>query len=160
MSACNRQSLPTALTQPSSSLTALHLGLKGWSYFSGRDRPAHVDRLDLAPVQGLQLLLSLTLEQGKFINLSAASALTHLDMVNASATSRSECCNFVSSLVKLRMISSHLSGLHAGGVTACSALQELHFSGSCEITADAHGNEIYHTTQWMVTELCLLTFRV
>ena len=80
------------------------------------------------------------------MNLSAASALTHLEIVNADATSNCECCNFVSSLVKLRMISSYLSGLHAGGVTACSALQELHLYGSCEIKADTPGDKIYYNT--------------
>ena len=143
----------TALAQPSCSLTSLHLGLKGWSFFSRRGRQALGARLDLAPVQGLRHLFSLTLEEGVFMNLSAASALTHLEIVNADATSNCECCNFVSSLVKLRMISSYLSGLHAGGLRACSALQELHLYGSCAITTDTPDDRIYHNTMDFYTAM-------
>ena len=135
----------TALAQPWSSITSVSLNMKGQASLSRHSYGRPVLLLDLAPLRGLPNLSSLTLLEGQFINLSAAGALTHLDIVEADAMSP-EFCDFVSCLVKLRAVNSSLRGLHNEGVTACSALQELHLYGNCSIPGETD-NDLYHSSK-------------
>ena len=134
----------TVLAQPWSSLSSVSLNLKSQASLSRRSYGRPFLSLDLAPLQGLSNLSSLTLQEGQFINLSAASALTHLDIVEGDVMSAVD-CNRVSCLVKLRVVNSSLNGLHNEGVTACSALQDLHLYGNCS-THGEDDKQMYHTS--------------
>ena len=135
-----------ALAQRWSSLSSLILNLKGHASLSRRTYGRPILSLDVAPLRGLPKLSSLTLQEGQFVTLSAASALTHLDIAEVDVMNP-EYCHFVSCLVKLRVMNSHLSDVHKEGVTGCSALQELHLYGNCSISAAVDGNEMYHASK-------------
>lgn len=90
--------------------------------------------LDLTPLQGLCSLTKLTLQNGRFSNLSAASHLTELDLGYATVTSASSCA-LVSCLVKIRTHGSSVDKLHEKGLLACTALQSFRILDTCEFLA-------------------------
>lgn len=89
---------------------------------------------DLQPLQGLPHLTHVSLENGDFSTLSAASQLTRLELRYAQVTNEVY-CKFVSSLVHLYIDKSDLDGLHARGLLACTVLQRLEIWDHCSITA-------------------------
>jgi len=90
--------------------------------------------LDLEPLQGLPHLKHVSLENGDFTTLSAASCLTRLELRYAQVNN-GVYCNFVSSLVDLYMNYCDLGELHAKGLLACTALQRLEIWDCCSINA-------------------------
>lgn len=99
--------------------------------FQRRERT--VANLDLAPLQGLGQLTDLHLASGAYGNL-AASQLTYLNLTAAEAHVK-EGCSFRRNLIKLTMMSSDLYNIDSKGLLACTALQGLHISGECVISA-------------------------
>ena len=94
--------------------------------------------LDLTPLQSLEKLETLTLEQGGFFNIQVARQLTCLGVGNAQVTGVE--CSFCSFLVNLSIDGSHLSSLdlHSNGLLACTALQSLELWGSCNMSASRY----------------------
>ena len=90
--------------------------------------------LDLEPLQGLPHLKHVSLENGDFTTLSAASCLTRLELRYAQVNN-GVYFNFVSSLVDLYMNHSDLGELHAKGLLACTALQRLEIWDCCSVNA-------------------------
>lgn len=90
--------------------------------------------LDLAPLQGLEQLTSLTLVNGVFANLFA-SRLTYLSLVSTEVSCTTG-CSFCTSLTKLSMVQSRLNNADSKGLLACTALQGLHISEGCTLWAD------------------------
>ena len=90
--------------------------------------------LDLAPLQTLQSLSCLELEEGWFANVNAARHLTRLAIRNSEAMSSSD-CTFCSSLVDLQLRANGSITMHASGVCACTALQSLRVGEECNVYA-------------------------
>ena len=78
--------------------------------------------LDLLPLQALPALQNLTLQEGKFCNLHAASYLTKLVIDESSVGSRQD-CTFAGSLCRLYVADSKIVNFHSLGVCACTALE-------------------------------------
>ena len=96
---------------------------------------------DLAPLQGLQHLKKLQLQNGAWCNLSAASHLTELDLGIAVVSSTARCA-LVTSLIKLRSDRSEVHKLHEKGLLACTALQSLRVVNRFEFAA-THMSDVF-----------------
>ena len=104
------------------SLTHIELARKSWS-----SHPT--DKTDVQCLQALPNLTSLHLMNGPFSGVEAAAHLTALSLTGAEV----ECvqdCEFVSSLIQLRLDLAQLASIHANGVSACWCLQSLQCSQS------------------------------
>ena len=80
--------------------------------------------LDLQSLQGLPNLVKLRLRDGEFDNVQAAQHLTNLYLEHTCAVCAQESA-CVGSLRKLRVLDSHVLGMHAQGICAYTALQHL-----------------------------------
>lgn len=101
--------------------------------------------LVLTPLKALQNLRDLVLRHGTFELGTITAGLTRLYLSVADATFEPD-CNFVSTLHCLRMHTSSLSGLHAMGLSACSALRSLILTDA-EIDASAEAEGLNFTQE-------------
>ena len=100
-----------------SSLTACMLNMH-------EDTDSPHDSISLAPLRGLHHLALLDLSCGDFTDVDAAMHLTALKLDDCEASCAGDSL-MVSSLAKLQISGSGLTGLHPYGVSACSALMSL-----------------------------------
>lgn len=96
--------------------------------------------------QSMQHLVKLTLANGIFRCLEAASYLTHL-FISSSEVKCDEDCACVTSLLELDLTHSALRWFHAQGVRACSRLQVLHCSHSYMLVRNGAEDMKFHRNE-------------
>lgn len=109
------------------------------SMFSGLTKcTLSASRTEIVSLRAMEALPNLTLlhlSDGNYSRLDAAQHLTHISLLDASATTLHD-CHFVTSLLELNLRRSDIIGFHSRGLAACLSLQALDRFSSSVQTAD------------------------